>query len=880
MTLVRQINDYQQLVSQVIANHLLSFMVILSSLLLTGCGEGDGFPSYETFTPPTATQLSISPDAEVDTLVTSLYQFNDAANRPEGNSEVSWYLDNQLQSYGSTFTPSKHHEGLWLHFCVTAIAAHGNNNIGALTCSIAQLILPTLGTAPVAEDVLISSPLQPGHKVEGSYLYLDADDDAEAASVLSWRLNSSEVGQGKQLVLPIDSEGAELSFCVTPKSLTGEPKIGAEVCDIKAIIGSYTPPTAANLLITPSAVTNTLLTGNYLFSDAQSRTEGESILNWKLDGISIMTGSTITLNAIDEGKSLAFCVTPIASYGQNATGPQVCTPAVSISPKQGSAPVATSLVLSSPLQPGQSITASYLYSDADGDIEGISIIQWRLDNTDSGSGLTFTLPIDSEGKSLEFCVTPVASTGSPKQGVQVCLSQTIIGSYPPPTATSLLITPTPVSGTLLNGSYLFSDANNRPEGSSLFSWQLDSVEVSTSQTLTLTASDEGKSLTFCVTPVASFGQNATGSQVCTAAANVDPNAGSAPTASNLTWDTFAKPNTFLTVSYDYLDADGDNEGVSLYSWKLDGVEVSQNISYTPPANSGGKSLSYCITPVAITGTPKAGSDACIVTDIAAILVTGNLQLDETLTLDIKGYTDLGVIWRSTNPANTSTRSTNSTSFTITRATPTESAFALVGHDIEVCVTTAEEGELCSLASSFDTSEVTGGLPMAIDVGFNITQRAVAPIPYTDLTIGLITKRLHRPLTTIETSILNNSQPAAPLFDSQRAENGTSVFWGLFTWPNSNTQCIERGYSLTVDGIGDTSDAFGLKQYYDHIVSLFPGIPSSHVSAGLGWGIDVDYYWSITDVGGGSHADVYMVSGALGSIADTTAEYAACIEVLP
>jgi hypothetical protein len=170
--------------------------------------------------------------------------------------------------------------------------------------------------------------------------------------------------------------------------------------------------------------------------------------------------------------------------------------------------------------------------------------------------------------------------------------------------------------------------------------------------------------------------------------------------------------------------------------------------------------------------------------------------------------------------------------------------------------------------------------MAIDAGFAITQRGVAPIPYIDMTIGLITKRLHRPITIIESQILNNLQPAIPLFDSQRAENGTTVFWGIFTWPNANTQCIERSYSLTVDGVNDTSDLFGLKQFYDEIIRLYPGFAVSHVSSALGWGTDVDYYWSISDVGGGSHADFYMVSGSLGSIADTTPEYAACIEILP
>ncbi|AQS37249.1 hypothetical protein Sps_02089 [Shewanella psychrophila] len=866
---------------QMLAVNFRFISLMITALLLTACsGDDNGFPSYQTFSPPTAAQLSISPQAEVDTILFLDYQFNDAAGRPEGVSKINWYLDNKLQNSALQFTPRKQNEGQWLHFCVTPIAAYGNNHTGTLTCSIAALILPASGSAPTAENVQIDSALQPGKTVQGDYQYLDVDEDLEGNSKLIWALNTLEVAQGNSYTLPANSENSQLSFCVTPIALTGEPKTGVEVCDTKTVAGSYTAPTATSLLISPTPVTGNLLTGSYLFSDANSRTEGSSLSSWRLDGSEVATNTTLTLAATDEDKSLEFCVTPIAAYGQNATGTQSCTLVTNVAPKAGSAPVASSLAISSPLQPGQGVNASYLYSDADADIEASSLTLWRIDNVDSGTDLSLTLPVDSEGKNLELCVTPIALTGSPKQGSQVCQSLTIIGSYPPPTATSLLISPTPMTNTLLTGSYQFNDANSRPEGTSLISWKLDASEVATSITLTLLATDEDKNIEFCVTPIAAYGQNASGTQACTLVANADPLPGSAPSVTNLTWDTFAKPSTFLTLSYDFIDSDGDTEGVSLFSWKLDNIEVSQNISYTPSANSGGKNLAFCVTPVAVTGTPKIGSQSCITADIAAILLSGNLQLDDTLTLEIKGYTDLGVIWRSSNPSNNSTRSTSNSSFTISRGTPTESAFTLVSHDIEVCVTTAEEGELCSLASTYDSTEVTGGLPIAIDAGFNVTQRGVAPIPYADLTIGLITKRLHRPLTTVETSILNNAQPTVPLFDSQRAENGTSVFWGLFTWPNSNTHCLERGYSLTVDGINDTSDAFGLRQYYDHIVSLYPALPSTHVSLALGWGTNADYYWSISDVGGGSHADVYMVSGALGSITDTRPEYAACIETLP
>ncbi|MFV7772623.1 hypothetical protein, partial [Shewanella marisflavi] len=668
--------------------------------------------------------------------------------------------------------------------------------------------------------------------------------------------------------------------CVTPIALTGEPKQGVQVCDTQTIIGSYLPPVATNLEITPQATPNTLLSGDYTYSDNASRPEGTSLYSWRVDGSQVSSNSTVTLGVDSEGKSLSFCVTPVASFGNNSIGSQVCTTPVTIQPKVGSAPVASNVVIATPLQPGRSTSASYSYSDADGDLEGASLTQWRLNGVDSGSGLAFTLPADSEGKSLEFCVTPIALTGEPKQGVQVCDTQTIIGSYIAPVAANLSYSAAAVVGNTLIASYDYSDSNNRPEGASLLTWEIDGIDYASGDTFLIPVSEETNELSFCVTPIASFGENDTGLKVCTPVETIAPKPGSAPVASNLVWDTFPKANTLLSVTYDFIDADGDLEGVSLFSWKIDNVEVSNNIDYTPPINSEGQSISFCVTPVAVTGSPKMGSETCLTTALAAIFLTGELKLYETLTLDVRGYSISSVSWKSTNPSENAVRSTDENSYTINREPATESALNLVGHDIEVCVTTVEEGEICLLASSFSDTEVKGGLPIALDGSNNITQRAVAPVDYIELTIGGVTKRLHRPLTIYESIRLNASLPAAPLHDGERSENGSDVKSTLYTWSNADALCTARGMALAVEGDTDTSDPFGLKQYYDDTLAQYPLLSSAPVTLALGWGSDVDYYWSSSDLGGGSHRDFYMVSGAPGTLSDSIPEYAACVETLP
>ncbi|WP_217629869.1 hypothetical protein, partial [Shewanella colwelliana] len=680
--------------------------------------------------------------------------------------------------------------------------------------------------------------------------------------------------------LPADSEGKSLAFCITPVALTGEPKQGTEVCDTQTIIGSYVPPLASSLSIAPQVIAGTLLTGSYTYTDNASRPEGISLYSWRVDGSQVATNSSVTLGVDSEGKSLTFCVTPVASYGNNSIGTQVCTTPATVQPKVGSAPVASDVVIATPLQPGSATTASYSYSDADADLEGVSLTRWRLNGVDSGSGLAFTLPADSEGKSLAFCITPVALTGEPKQGAEVCDTQTIIGSYIAPVATNLSYSPAAVVGNTLIASYDYNDSNSRPEGASLLTWKIDGIDYASGDTLLLPVTEESNDLSFCVTPIASFGENDTGLEICTPVETITPKPGSAPVASNLIWDTFPKANTLLSVTYDFSDTDGDLEGVSLFSWKIDNVEVSQNIDYTPPINSNGQSISFCITPVAITGSPKIGSETCISTSLAAIFLTGELKLYETLTLDVRGYSTSSVSWKSTNPPLNAVRSTDVNSYTINRDPVTENALNLVGHDIEVCVTTVEEGEICLLASSFPNSEVTGGLPIALDGSNNVTQRAVAPVDYIELTLGGVTKRLHRPLTIHESTLLKASIPSAPIHDGERSENGSDVKFTLYTWPNAEALCTARGMTLAVEGDTDTSDPFGLKQYYNDTLAKYPLLSSSPVTLAYGWGADVDYYWSSSDAGGGSHRDLYMVSGSSGSISDSVPEYAACLETMP
>lgn len=540
-------------------------------------------------------------------------------------------------------------------------------------------------------------------------------------------------------------------------------------------------------------------------------------------------------------------------------------------------PEATNVTIVPPIQPGQLIKASYTY--VGDNPEGDSLYLWQIDNEQVATTLSFTLPLDSEGKALSFCVTPVAVSGDEKQGQQVCVAETITGQYSMPTITDLTLSSPITTGVEISASYIFVDENSRSEGDSLYSWQVDENEVGTQTTITLSSDNQDKMLTLCVTPVAALGENATGEAVCSQAQTIMAKEGQAPSIENLSFSAFAKAGNQISISYDFVDEDGDTEGESLMSWSIDNNEMGQENSLLLPLDSQGKLLSFCITPVALTGIPTTGEQACINTDIADIVVSGELALEETITLEIKGYTVNGVSWKTVTDNGTWPQSNNETEYIIKGKNETDDASQLVGKDIHVCIDTTEEDEICLSLAEQPSDMITGGLPTEIDGDFNITKRVVAPLNYIDLTISGVTKRLHRPLNDIESILLNHtSAGSVPLHTGTWFAVGTEINWTMYDHATATASCDGRGMMLPVQGKDDTSAPHGLQQFYDAIISRYPQFEDSHVVRGMSWpGL---YFRSSSFQGAGFHYDFYLVTGDASYIDDATSEAAGCLSTPP
>lgn len=542
------------------------------------------------------------------------------------------------------------------------------------------------------------------------------------------------------------------------------------------------------------------------------------------------------------------------------------------------APIVTQVAILPPSQPNKTITASYTYVDQH-DLEGSSLYRWLIDDIVIANSLSFTLPNDSEGKDLTFCVTPIAKTGKTTQGAEVCIEQLIEGTYTKPTIITLVFTGPVTTGIEVSANYLFVDENDRTEGESIYSWQVDSSELSTENSIILPVEQQGNLLTLCLTPVAISGENSVGETICTDETTIKAKEGSAPSIENLQLVNFAKAGTNISLLYDYVDIDGDLEADHSIVWSIAGDEVSQNNTFTLPIDSAGKLLSVCVTPNASTGLPTEGSRECIEKNIADIVITGELELYKTINLAIIGYSYDGVTWRILHPSYAPVRSTDETSFTITGTSPIEEANWLIGHELEVCIDTIEAGEICLLASEQTITEISGGLPTELDVDNNITKRVIAPVSYIDLTISGLTKRLHRPLNVTESALLNiSSAGAVPLHNGEYTDPNTAIVWAIYNWQSASDSCVNQSMNLPVQGVSDTSDTFGLQQFYNQTTIDYAQFSDSYIVRGMGWpGI---YYRSSSFHSAGNHYDYYLVTGSDNFINDNTVEAASCLSTLP
>ncbi|RMA64250.1 hypothetical protein [Ulvibacter antarcticus] len=190
----------------------------------------------------------------------------------------------------------------------------------------------------------------------------------------------------------------------------------------------------------------------------------------------------------------------------------------------------------------------------------------------------------------------------------------------PPVATHVTAnSPVFEPGAIVNGAYVYGDAEGDLEGASTFQWyladdaagtlNLQPILGATSQTYTIVVGDLGKYVSFAVTPIALTGTLIGVEKFSAFRGPIQTN--TPPVASAVAISGCFSNGELLSGSYTYTDADGDLEGATTFQWYRAtdnagtgavSIAGATSINYTVQLADVGFYLALAVTPVALTGT--------------------------------------------------------------------------------------------------------------------------------------------------------------------------------------------------------------------------------------------------------------------------------------
>ena len=282
---------------------------------------------------------------------------------------------------------------------------------------------------------------------------------------------------------------------------------------------------------------------------------------------------------------------------------------VSVTNADDNPPVASDLIVfdnnAGALVEGDTLVSNYVYSDADGDVEGATTIRWLRDGVEISGETTATYVVSATdvGEPVSFEITPVSANAAAGTPVE---SPTITTTNNAPVASSVVITGdlngVAKLGETLTGTYIYSDFENDIEGPTAYRWLRDGSPIVgvTVPSYTLVAADVGSVIRFEVTPFSNSGTSP-GAVVLSAAVSVPNNA---PTATSVTLIGSPYSGQILSGAYTYVDVEGDlDSGASTFRWLRDDVEIfGETLStYMLQLVDVGTEIKFEVIPKSLTG---------------------------------------------------------------------------------------------------------------------------------------------------------------------------------------------------------------------------------------------------------------------------------------
>jgi len=484
------------------------------------------------------------------------------------------------------------------------------------------------------------------------------------------------------------------------------------------------------------------------------------------------------------------------------------------------APTAGSLNYTGNFRAGGTATIVYTYTDAQGDAQGATTIQWEIANDNIGTartnlvtGASATFTTVDAGRYVRAKVTPRAATNI-LNGIDYFGAWTLVDPASVPYGSALSVTGTVAQGSLLTGVFTFNGGSGVENNlGSIYTWQsaTNNVGVGTatvaipegstahSSTIRLLSTEVNRYIRFGVQARDNASLSGTSFVYSNWVGPVTLAAEAAPKVNNVSFSP-ASPgtNVTLTASYSYTDANADPEGASVYKWYTADNATGTNqtpiagataTSFTVTNAQAGKYIGFGVTPVALTGTttgsevvyydPTPSIGTATFTFVSAAQRSNNfynnrvMNMTDAIVVSIN-VTVAGSIAFSTNTVNGYRFSgggsyTAGTQNVVLTATGTQIAYNAAGDAFTI--------------SGLGTTTQTIPLTVAnTALGGNLTAH------YNGITAGVSVNNLLATYTTGETFNNNSTCISSPI--STSACVGSTIVVGSNTYPiaNINGQC--------------------------------------------------------------------------------------------
>ncbi len=549
-------------------------------------------------TPPTASNVQISPASPSSNSSLSVsYDYADADGDTQLGSEIRWYRNGQLQA---DLNNEPTVPGARVQLNDTWYYKLRPRDGAALGMEVTSTTVEVGSSAPTVTNVQVTpNPPRTDNTLTASYLYSDPDDQPETNSQIRWFKNGVLTDStSKTVPASATTKGDLWHFTITPCDNT--PRCGVMQTSPTVTIGNTAPTASTPTVGPPSPKATDALTVSYGYADADADLESGSEIRWIRNGVEQASLANLrTLPAGTAGKNQTWYFTLRPKDGADF-GEAVTSEPVTIG---NTAPQVTQLeILPAAPRATDTLTASYTYSDVDGDSQSNSKVQWFLNGVeDPGLLNAVSVPPSklARGQTWRFTVTPSDGT-TPGTAAS---SQPVTIQNSPPVVANLAITPNlPNAGEALTATYAFSDADKDAQLDSELRWFKNGVEqTALFGLLTVPAGTtvKGERWSFSVRPKdgTSFGTPLTSAEVSIA--------NSAPRANSLALKP-PQPGTDdnLEAAYTYLDTDGDAESGTELRWFRNGVEAPAYFALkTLPASATTKGESWYVTV-----KPKDGTD--------------------------------------------------------------------------------------------------------------------------------------------------------------------------------------------------------------------------------------------------------------------------------